>query len=51
LPHAWFVSLAPRRNPRLARVVLVENGGDAGGIAAPLAGQVYRKYFADERHH
>lgn len=50
MPHSWFVSFAPRRNPRLAMVVLVENGGDAGAIAAPLAGQVYRKYFADERH-
>ncbi len=51
MPHSWFVSFAPRQNPRLAMVVLVENGGDAGAIAAPLAGQVYRKYFADERHH
>lgn len=50
MPHSWFVSFAPRRNPRLAMVVLVENGGDAGAIAAPLAGQIYRKYFADERH-
>ena len=50
MPNSWFVSFAPRRNPRLAVVVLVENGGDAGAIAAPLAGQVYRKYFADERH-
>ncbi len=48
MPHSWFVSFAPRENPRLAMVVLVENGGDAGAIAAPLAGQVYRKYFADE---
>ncbi len=50
MPHSWFVSFAPRRNPRLAMVVLVENGGDAGAIAAPLAGQIYRRYFADERH-
>ncbi len=48
MPHSWFVSFAPRNNPRLAMVVLVENGGDAGAIAAPLAGQIYRKYFENE---
>jgi penicillin-binding protein 2 len=48
MPHSWFVSFAPRQNPRLAVVVLVENGGDAGAIAAPMAGQIYRKYFANE---
>ena len=48
MPHSWFVSFAPRKNPRLAVVVLVENGGDAGAIAAPLAGRIYRKYFENE---
>lgn len=48
-PHSWFVSFAPRAHPRLAVVVLVENGGDAGAIAAPLAARIYGKYFADER--
>lgn len=48
MPHSWFVSFAPREHPRLAVVVLVENGGDAGSIAAPLAGQIYRRYFRDE---
>ncbi|MCU0236401.1 MAG: penicillin-binding protein 2 [Acidobacteria bacterium] len=48
MPHSWFVSFAPRENPRLAMVVLVENGGDAGAIAAPLAARIYQKYFADE---
>ncbi len=48
MPHSWFVSFAPRVNPRLAMVVLVENGGDAGAIAAPLAAQIYKKYFENE---
>ena len=51
MPHSWFVSFAPRQNPRLAVAVLVENGGDAGSIAAPLAGQIYRRYFHDEEGH
>ena len=48
-PNSWFVSFAPRNNPRLAVVVMVENGGDAGAVAAPLAAQIYKKYFANER--
>jgi penicillin-binding protein 2 len=42
-PHAWFASFAPRKKPRFAVVVFVENGGDAGEIAAPLAARIYRK--------
>jgi penicillin-binding protein 2 len=48
-PNSWFVSFAPKDNPRLAMVVLVENGGDAGAIAAPLAARIYKKYFENER--
>jgi penicillin-binding protein 2 len=51
MPNSWFVSFAPRDRPRLAVVVLVENGGDAGAIAAPLAARIYRKYFENERLH
>ena len=47
-PHAWFASFAPRRDPRYAVVVLVEHGGDAGEIAAPMAARVYRWLFAHE---
>ncbi|MDY0297857.1 MAG: penicillin-binding protein 2 [Acidobacteriota bacterium] len=47
-PHSWFASFAPRTNPRYAVVVLVEHGGDAGEIAAPLAARVYRRLFANE---
>jgi penicillin-binding protein 2 len=49
MPNSWFVSFAPRDNPRLAMVILVENGGDAGVIAAPLAARIYNKYFQNER--
>jgi len=42
-PHSWFVSFAPRDNPKIAIVVFVENGGDAGQIAAPIAAKIYRK--------
>jgi penicillin-binding protein 2 len=49
MPNSWFVSFAPKDNPRLAMVVLVENGGDAGAIAAPLAARIYKKVFENER--
>ena len=49
MPNSWFASFAPRNNPRIAMVVLVENGGDAGRIAAPLASRIYRKYLENER--
>ncbi len=45
MPHSWFASFAPRDNPEIAMVVFVENGGDAGAIAAPIAKKIYRKVF------
>ena len=44
-PHAWFVSFAPRNDPEIAIVVFVENGGDAGAVAAPIAKKIYKKIF------
>ncbi|HDP94376.1 MAG TPA: penicillin-binding protein 2 [Candidatus Aminicenantes bacterium] len=47
-PHAWFASFAPRTDPRYAVIVLVEHGGEAGEIAAPLAARVYRRLLKHE---
>jgi penicillin-binding protein 2 len=44
-PHAWFVSFAPREKPEIAMVIFVENGGDAGAVAAPMAAKIYKKIF------
>lgn len=35
--HAWFTAFAPAEDPRLAIIVLVENGGEGGVVAAPMA--------------
>ncbi len=35
--HAWFVGLAPLDTPRFVVVVIVEEGGSGGLIAAPVA--------------
>lgn len=41
--HAWFVAYAPAENPEVAVAVLVENGGEGGQIAAPIAKRVIEK--------
>ena len=35
--HAWFIAFAPVEAPRIAVVVLVENGRSGSGTAAPIA--------------
>lgn len=35
--HAWLVAFAPADDPQLAVVVVVENGGSGGAVAAPIA--------------
>jgi penicillin-binding protein 2 len=42
--HAWFVSFAPRDNPQIAVVVLIENVGFGGRFSAPVARAIYEKY-------
>lgn len=44
--HGWFVSFAPVDNPQISVVVLVENGGFGGQVAAPVAKAVYETAFA-----
>ncbi len=43
--HGWFVSFAPVDNPQIAVVVLMENGGFGGLVAAPVAKAVYEAAF------
>lgn len=43
--HAWFVAYAPMEDPKIAVVVLVENGGHGGSTAAPLARDVIEAYL------
>jgi penicillin-binding protein 2 len=42
--NAWFVGLAPRRNPEIVVVVLYQSG-EHGYLAAPLAREVIKAYF------
>jgi penicillin-binding protein 2 len=43
--HALFVAFAPFDKPEIAISVVVEHGEHGGGAAAPVAGQILRKYF------
>ncbi len=43
--HAWFTGFATVEDPRLVVVVFVENGGHGGAAAAPLAHQIFEKFF------
>ena len=48
VPNAWFVGMAPRRNPDIVVAVLWENG-DWGWNSAKLAGQVIETYVNKQR--
>ncbi len=43
--HALFVAFAPVEKPQIAMVVIVENGGHGGSVAAPIAGKVIEYYL------
>jgi len=47
-PNAWFVGLAPRRNPDIVVVVLWENG-DWGSNSARLGAQVVNAFVTKQR--
>jgi penicillin-binding protein 2 len=48
VPNAWFVGMAPRRNPDIVVAVLWENG-NWGNNSAKLAAQVINAYVTKQR--
>ncbi len=46
--HAWFVGVAPINNPQYIVVVLVEEGGSGGRIAAPVARHILQYLMGNE---
>ena len=44
-PHAWFAAYAPADNPKIAVVVMIEHIGEGSAFAAPIARQIFEKYF------
>lgn len=47
LSHAWFAGFAPLEEPLLAVVVLVEEGGNGGRVAAPVFNAILSRVFAE----
>lgn len=48
-PHAWFVSFAPVEDPQVVVVVVVENGGQGGRVAAPIAREILKSALGKNR--
>lgn len=44
-PHSWFIGFAPYDNPQIAIAVIVEDGGQGGGIAAGITRQLIETYL------
>lgn len=44
-PHAWFIAYASQEASRLSLVLLIENGGHGGEVAAPIARRILKHYF------
>jgi penicillin-binding protein 2 len=48
VPNAWFVGMAPRRNPDIVVAVLLEHG-NLGNNSSKLAAQVVNAYITKQR--
>ena len=46
--HAWFVGVAPISNPKYIVVVLIEEGGSGGRIAAPVARHILQYLMGNQ---
>jgi penicillin-binding protein 2 len=43
--YAWYASYAPANDPKYVVVVMVEQGGHGGTVAAPAARMIYDQLF------
>lgn len=48
--HAWYTGFAPAQNPQIAVTVLIEGGGEGSSVAAPVAKEIYRWYFSEDKN-
>lgn len=42
---SWFVGFGPFDDPRIVVAVLIENGGDGGDVAGPVAREIFRMFY------
>ncbi|MCH8329834.1 MAG: penicillin-binding protein 2 [Bacteroidetes bacterium] len=45
--HSFFMGFAPKEDPKIAVMVIVENSGWGGSYAAPMGGLIMEKYITD----
>lgn len=45
--HSFFAAFAPRENPKIAIMCVVENSGQGAWFAAPIVGLMIEKYLKD----
>lgn len=48
--HAWYTSYAPSEDPKIAITILIEGGGEGSTVASPIAKEVYRWYFSEDKN-
>lgn len=48
--HAWYTSYAPADAPQIAMTILIEAGGEGSTNASPVAKEIYRWYFSDDKN-
>lgn len=46
--HAWFVGVAPLSSPRYVVVVVLDEGGSGGQVAAPVARHILQELMGNE---
>ncbi|MDC0234802.1 penicillin-binding protein 2 [Candidatus Marinimicrobia bacterium] len=48
-PHAWYIAYGEKDGEMISVVILLENGGHGGEVAAPIARNVFKHYFTSNR--
>lgn len=43
--HAWFTSFAPYEEPEIVLTILIEEGGERGGLAVQAAKEIYEQWL------
>jgi len=47
--HAWFMAVAPAKNPVIALAIIMEHSGQGGIVAAPTAKNIFESYLIKVR--
>lgn len=44
-PHSWFLAYAPKDDPQIAIVTMIENSGEGSAVAAPITRRILEYYY------